>query len=64
MLENKACLIIDQLSSLEKNIYDLLTDDNLLIIMKKRSIEMAQKKFFESEKLMNSMNKLLGIPSC
>ncbi len=64
MLKNEACLIIQQLNTLEKNIYDLFTDDNLLMNMKKRSIAISQKKFFESEKLMNSMNKLLGIPSC
>ena len=64
MLESKACIISRKINSLEKNIKDLLINDKLLMTMKKRSIKIAQKKFFESDKLINSMNKLLEISSC
>ena len=64
MLENKACLVFNKISILEKNVKDLLINDKLLMKMKKRSITIAKKQFFESDKLINSMNKLLEIPSC
>ena len=64
MLKNKACFMSNEILKLEKNIRNLFKDNKEINKMKNRSKKLAQKNFFDSEKLIYSINNIIGMTSC
>ena len=64
MLENKACFMFSEISILEKNIKYLFQDYKKINEMKEKAKKLAQKNFFDSEKLFFSINNLLKAIPC
>ena len=64
LLENKACFVFDKISELEEKVMNLFEDKNKINILKERSEKLAQKKFFDSEKLIYSIKNLIDTTIC
>ena len=64
MLNKNACFISNNISEMENTILDLFKNDYKMINMKKRSEKFAQNEFFDSKKLINTINNLTGVISC
>jgi len=64
LLENKACFVFDKILELEEKVMNLFEDKNKINILKERSEKLAQKKFFDSEKLIYSIKNLIDTTIC
>ena len=64
MQSNKACIIFNEISELEKNVINLFSDTSKMQKLKERSKKIAQKKFFDSKKLIHSINNHIEATIC
>ena len=64
MLSNKACIVFNKISELEKNVINLFNDTSKMQKLKERSKKLAQKKFFDSKKLIHSINNHIEATIC
>jgi len=64
MLKNKACLKFNNVSDLEKNLRNILNNNELMEIMKVNAISAAQKKYFDHKKLFDTINNKLENVNC
>jgi len=64
MLINDACLKIQTVDDLEIKIQDLISNDDLLNKMKMNAYQYAQKKFFNTQVLLNCIEKQIKKISC
>ncbi len=64
MLSNNACIVFNEISELEKNVINLFNDTSKMQKLKERSKKLAQKKFFDSKKLIHSINNHIEATIC
>ena len=64
MFINDACLIIQTVDDLEIKIQDLISNNDLMQKMKINAYKYAQKKFFNTQVLLNCIEKQIKKVSC
>jgi len=64
MFINNACLKIQNVDDLEIKIQDLISNDDLMKKMKMNAYKYAQKKFFNTQVLLNCIEKQINKVSC
>ena len=64
MLSNNACIVLNEISELEKNVLNLFNNTSKMQKLKERSKKLAQKKFFDSKRLIHSINSHIGATIC
>ena len=64
MFINEACLKIQTVDDLEIKIQDLISNGNLMKKMKMNAYKFAQKEFFNTQVLLNSIEKQIKKASC
>ena len=64
MLEKKACFVFKNILDLENNVINIFENENILSALKDRSKKFTEKRFFDSKKLIYSINNILDTPIC
>ena len=64
MLKDNACLSFNKITILEEKIKELFEDNTEMNKMKKNSKKITQKKFFDSKKLIHSINNHIEATIC